>query len=473
MKVLISGGSLTGLTLALALQHGGIDFLVLEKGEIGPELGASIALQPQSIRILAQLGVWKDIEEIVTGLEKERVWRVDATSGHVFEKAGQLGVIAADLGWPLIFIERRRLLRLLYSHIQDKSKVHDHTAVVSYEEDSDGIIVTTADGRSFRGDILIGADGIHSRVRAVMSERIRKENHALSKEIDQAFTSEYQALFGISRCNATSFLPDRHTVYNVSGNNYSAIVTAGQPDLMFWFLFVKTSRTSGRNIPRYTDEDAQAVIDCYGRTALGPKKTIQDLWDTRLTATLVPMEDGIVEQWSHGRVLLLGDSAHKVTINAGLGGNLALEAITHFTNSVVSLLQRNPQPTLPDLTALFSHFNRVQRPRADIVRTFSTIITRSEGQETWFLKFHARYISPWLLSDQARARPFLSFARDAPWLEFVPLPVRVGDLPVRKNGKEKTGRWMQSIANWSVVGSGAVLATATAAAISIWRRYRR
>jgi 2-polyprenyl-6-methoxyphenol hydroxylase-like FAD-dependent oxidoreductase len=86
----------------------------------------------------------------------------------------------------VVFIERHRLLRLLYSHIEDKTKVHDHTAIVSYEEESDSrIVVTTSDGRSFQGDILIGADGVHSRVRALMSDRISPTNQALSREIAQ------------------------------------------------------------------------------------------------------------------------------------------------------------------------------------------------------------------------------------------------------------------------------------------------
>lgn len=100
--------------------------------------------------------------------------------------------MVCSLRWPFFFIERRRLLQVLYKHIRDKSKVHDHTAVVSYEEHDDGVVVTTSDGRSFRGDVLVGADGIHSIVRAVMSERISRINHALSTEIDQgeiAFSS--------------------------------------------------------------------------------------------------------------------------------------------------------------------------------------------------------------------------------------------------------------------------------------------
>lgn len=61
-KVIIAGGSLGGLMLALCLEHAGIDFVLLEKGDIGPQLGASIGFQPHSIKVFEQLGVWEDIK---------------------------------------------------------------------------------------------------------------------------------------------------------------------------------------------------------------------------------------------------------------------------------------------------------------------------------------------------------------------------------------------------------------------------
>ncbi|KAL1981052.1 hypothetical protein VTN96DRAFT_3117 [Rasamsonia emersonii] len=158
----------------------------------------------------------------------------------------------------------------------------------------------------------------------------------------------------------------------------------------------------------------------------------------------------------------------QVTINAGLGGNLALEAVTQFTNGLVALLKEKPSPSLSDLSSLFEQFDRVHRSRAEVARTISAKTTQTEAQETWFLRFHARYISPWFISDQAKAGQYLRFAKDAPWLDFVPLPSRDADLLDRR---EKEKSWEQIIKNWSVFGGGALLATATAAAI--WWRYRR
>lgn len=54
------------------------------------------------------------------------------------------------------------------------------------------------------------------------------------------------------------------------------------------------------------------VIAEYGHNHLGPTYTIKDLWDVRVKASMVPLEEGVLKKWSHGRVVLIGDSVHKV-----------------------------------------------------------------------------------------------------------------------------------------------------------------
>lgn len=83
-KVLISGGSLVGLGLALALERAGIEYELFEKGEIATQLGASIGIHPHTIRILQQLGVWSDIEKQVIPLQSRNHY--DA-NGHCFEES--------------------------------------------------------------------------------------------------------------------------------------------------------------------------------------------------------------------------------------------------------------------------------------------------------------------------------------------------------------------------------------------------
>lgn len=86
-KVLIAGGSLVGLGLALAFERAGIDYELFEKGDFAPQLGASIGIHPHTIRILEQLGVWEDIEKQVIPLKHRKHYD---GNGNCFEDSDVL-----------------------------------------------------------------------------------------------------------------------------------------------------------------------------------------------------------------------------------------------------------------------------------------------------------------------------------------------------------------------------------------------
>lgn len=91
---------------------------------------------------------------------------------------------------------------------------------------------------------------------------------------------------------------------------------SGVDGLIFWFLFVKQDVPSTTpNTPRYSEMDMKNTIDEYGGRALGPGYTFMDLWETRVRAAMVPLEEGVLQgPWnSGGRVVLIGDSVMKVS----------------------------------------------------------------------------------------------------------------------------------------------------------------
>ncbi|KAJ5560716.1 hypothetical protein N7513_003115 [Penicillium frequentans] len=460
-KILIAGGSLVGLGLALCFERAGIEYELFEKGDFAPQLGASIGLHPHTIRILQQLGVWEDIEKEVVPLQHRKHYAGD---GSCFEDSHVLvnieEILTFDINYslkrPIIFMERCRALEILHSHVKDKSKLHARTAVVGYEENAQGVILTTEDGDHHHGHILIGADGIHSKVRKLMADKIEPTNKTLAKEINEAFTSEYSCIFSVSRNDPENqFLPDA-MVHNVYYDDYSAIAAAGVEGLVFWFLFIKSlESTRTPNCPRFTDEDAEEYIQKYGSSLVGPGYTVKDLWDARVKATMVPLEEGVIKKWSHNRVVLMGDSVHKATVNPGLGGNLAYEGIARLTNGLVPLLKEDPSPTLEQLTEVFDQYVAGQMPRAETVVGISGQITRYEAQESWVLKFAARHIVPYV-SDGLKAKLYSSFSKGGPWLEYLPLPAIDADLvKVDKNSsKGVAGKW---IAGTIMVGTVAIL----------------
>lgn len=94
-----------------------------------------------------------------------------------------LADIIGSLGRPIVFAERCKVLQIIYNHIQNKDRIHSRTAVSDYEETEDDITITTEDGKSYQGSILVGADGIHSHIRKVMAEKLCSTNPAVAQDL--------------------------------------------------------------------------------------------------------------------------------------------------------------------------------------------------------------------------------------------------------------------------------------------------
>lgn len=90
-KVVIVGGSVAGLTLAIVLERYGIDFVLLEKySNIAPQLGASIGILPHGARILDQLGIYTQIEAISSSVGTLETYGPDGRSLNEPEPIGEV-----------------------------------------------------------------------------------------------------------------------------------------------------------------------------------------------------------------------------------------------------------------------------------------------------------------------------------------------------------------------------------------------
>jgi len=78
------------------------------------------------------------------------------------------------IGYPSVVLERSKLLDVLMSGIKDKSKCLARSSAVSFKEDESKVQVTCSDGTVYDCDVLVGADGVHSRVREFMMDELEK-----------------------------------------------------------------------------------------------------------------------------------------------------------------------------------------------------------------------------------------------------------------------------------------------------------
>jgi 2-polyprenyl-6-methoxyphenol hydroxylase-like FAD-dependent oxidoreductase len=168
--ILIAGGGIGGMTLALTLHQIGVACTVLESvAELKP-LGVGINLQPNAVRELYDLGIGADALDRV-GLPA-REWALVGRNGHdIYAEPRGLG---AGYHWPQYAVHRGNLQMLLYRTVLDRlgpDAVRTGARVTGYDHAKDGVVahVDTAKGtEAIPGTLLIAADGPHSRIRAQM-----------------------------------------------------------------------------------------------------------------------------------------------------------------------------------------------------------------------------------------------------------------------------------------------------------------
>ena len=165
-KVLIVGAGIGGLTLALCLARRGIPFEIYEQAPVLGELGAGIQIAANGTRLLLDLGLGPALEKVVSvAAGKEvRLWNTGQT-WPLFD----LGQDSIDrFGAPYWMVHRGELHRVLKEAVLAARPgcIHLGAAVAGFHEDANGVTLSTRDGRSARGAVIVGCDGVHSAIRA-------------------------------------------------------------------------------------------------------------------------------------------------------------------------------------------------------------------------------------------------------------------------------------------------------------------
>ncbi|MDZ7823054.1 MAG: flavin-dependent oxidoreductase [Ahrensia sp.] len=169
--VLIAGGGIAGLTMALTLHQIGVSCRVIETSAQMQPLGVGINIQPNAIRELFDLGITAaDLDSVGV---PAREWALVGLNGK--EVYSEPRGLEAGYHWPQYAAHRGALHMMLYRKVVERIG-HDAVTlgarVTAYRRQSDGIsaTVTMADGSRIdqNAKLLIGADGIHSAIRAQM-----------------------------------------------------------------------------------------------------------------------------------------------------------------------------------------------------------------------------------------------------------------------------------------------------------------
>ncbi|KAL4863041.1 hypothetical protein BDV12DRAFT_206836 [Aspergillus spectabilis] len=308
-KVIIAGAGVAGLTLALALERNGIDYTLLEAH---PEIIAQGVL--------------------------DTIWVRDPSGEVLHFSDGWNERMVKRWGYSGMWCDRKMLLQILYDHLADTSRLLAQKRIATVRNAEDSVEVVTTDGSIYQGDILIGTDGTHSRVRGEMVRLANERGIGHEYADGDNVSSTYACPFGLS--SAVPGLSDGLLGWNL-GKNYSYVVGTGPDNRAYWLLATKLAKTyRGADIPRFSEEDKEQIIQEHWNDRIAPDLLMSDLYKAKQQLVCTPLREIVHHKWSLCRMIVLGDASHTLLPIIAQGGNQALETVAAMTNALVSVLSK-------------------------------------------------------------------------------------------------------------------------------------
>jgi 2-polyprenyl-6-methoxyphenol hydroxylase-like FAD-dependent oxidoreductase len=344
MKALVVGGGIGGLSAAIGLRRAGIDVVVFERARELHEVGAGISLWANALHALDALGVG---EAIRAASVPDVPGALRASDGSILSSPSA-GMDTSPLS--CVVMHRADLLDILVAAL-GREHIRLDARCVGVYHDGSGVTLELADGSVADGDVLIGADGLRSVVRAAL--------HG-DQPPDYSGYTAWRAVVSFES-------PELR-----SGESWGAGARFGMVRIgrgrVYWYATQnapegeQTADEKGTLLGRLRDWHAPipALI-----AATDPAAILRnDIYDRPALKT-----------WSAGRVTLLGDAAHPMTPNLGQGGCQAIE------DAVV--LARVLGGT-PDVAAALRTYEVQRIPRTTRVATQSRQIGRiGQWEHPW------------------------------------------------------------------------------------------
>ncbi|CAN5755540.1 FAD-dependent urate hydroxylase HpxO [soil metagenome] len=333
--MIVVGGGIGGLTAAAALVRSGHRVRVLEGTRELRPIGAGISLWSNGVKVLDALGLGAEIAAVGGSMESLCYRDLHGTTLCDFS----LAPLVERVGEHPYPVRRADLQALLLGAVGDRVTMGQRCTEV--EDDGERVVVHTEQGERFEGDLVVVADGTHSRLRP----------HVVGHPVDRTYVG-YHNWNGIVPDHKALGDPKGWTVHVGEGKRVSTMpVRDGQ----YFFFDVPLEDP----VPDGTDPKATL----RGHFA-GWDQRVQDLieaMDPPGVATLAIHSHTPIEDFARGRVVLIGDAAHTTAPDLGQGGCLAMEdalvLANHLTTNglgVADALRRFSEERVPRAAAIMT-----------------------------------------------------------------------------------------------------------------------
>lgn len=342
-KVVVIGAGLGGLAVAIALRKQGIDARIYEKARELRPIGAGLSLAPNGLKALAAID-----PDIVTNLMETGC---QAQSVNLRKSTGELITKIA-----ITFVDKyeQPMLNIRWSYLQKTLAdflppeiINLSHRLVGFEQQGDKIAVHFDNGATATADLLIGADGINSKVREVLiADGPPRYAGRLSWR-------------GVIQFQHELLLPNEVTfIAGSDGKNFALFDVGG--GYIFWSA---GALSPDKSLP----DDAAAVKNRVVEMFAGWAPPVGPVLAATPPEEIVErqIEDRIpLTRWSSGAVTLLGDAAHAMVPSLGQGANSAFEDAWELSRFLA---------VQPGIAEALAHYESSRIPRSQIIHARSAL----------------------------------------------------------------------------------------------------
>ena len=301
MKAIVIGSGIAGLSAAIALRKAGLQVVLYERAPVLTEVGAGISLWANALRALDTIGAGAAVRE---RLQPLRVSEFRGDEGRTIAASFPASTLEAALGYQPVLgmIHRAELVDALASCLPAGTARYgfDVTAV---RDSGAHVEVAFANGHRDVADLVIGADGIHSKIRALLGDASPPRY------------AGYTCVRGITAM-PSGMQPGYLAEWWGRGSRVG--ITTLRDRRVYWWATINAS-------PNQRIDGLRAWLsEHFG----GWADPVPELMATTPDGAF--LQNDIVDRppirnWYRGRCLLIGDAAHPTTPNLGQGGCLAIE----------------------------------------------------------------------------------------------------------------------------------------------------